>query len=65
MNDLLRTLLHGAKICPECGTQNLRGQTYCSNCNARIRNRNPILRFFITALAFAIIAGVVWYKLKW
>ena len=65
MNDLLRTLLYGARVCPECGGQNLRGQTYCIHCNARIRNRNPIVRFFVTILAVAILAGVVWWKLKW
>jgi predicted nucleic acid-binding Zn ribbon protein len=65
MNDLLRTLLYGAKVCPGCGGHNFRGQTYCSHCGERIRNRNPIIRLFVTLLAVAVVAGVVWFKLKW
>lgn len=61
----LRRILYGPHECPECGTQAYLGETFCPECNARIHNRNPILRLFITIAAVAIIGAVVWWKLKW
>lgn len=64
MLSLLRNLLDAHKRCPFCGTHTIFRETYCPSCGERIRNRNPILRFFITIIALAVVGGVVWWKLK-
>lgn len=52
------------KKCPECGQHNIHGGSHCSFCGARIKNRNPVLRFFITIAAVGVVLLVVWWKLK-
>lgn len=64
MIDFWRTLVFGANVCADCGTQNFKGLTYCRVCGQRILNRNPLLRWLVTILALATVAGVIWWKLK-
>jgi hypothetical protein len=62
---LLKLFLPGLKTCPECGATNIAGySSHCMNCGARIRNRNPLLRLFITVVAVAIVLGVLWWNWK-
>ena len=52
------------KTCPECGHFNVLAGSHCAGCGARIRNRNPVLRFVVTIAAVGVTLLVIWWKLK-
>ena len=62
--DLLRTLTHGPRTCPNCGAENFRDSVHCHACGERLINKNPIVRFFVTVAAIGVVALVIWWKLK-
>ena len=65
MFELLKLIVPGLKTCPECGATNVAHySSHCMSCGARVRNRNPIVRFVVTLLAAAIVGAVIWWKLK-
>ena len=64
MRDLLATLLRGPQQCAVCGAANTRGTTCCHACGERLRNRNPLVRFVVTGAALAVVASVIWFKLR-
>ncbi|MGH7180154.1 MAG: zinc ribbon domain-containing protein [Tepidisphaeraceae bacterium] len=63
MEDPFRTLIYGMRRCPECGADNLRGQTHCTGCGQRLRNRNPLLRLLITLVGVMVVVLVVWWEI--
>lgn len=54
----IHELLFPSRTCPDCGASNWRGSTYCHSCGERIRNRNPVARFFVTVVAMAALGGI-------
>ena len=58
----LKLLLPGLRECPGCGQTNVPGFTHCAACGERLVNRNPLVRLFVTVLALAVVAAVLWWN---
>lgn len=63
-NEQLRRIVRGPKTCPACGEQAWLGEIHCPHCGQRIRDRNPLLRLFVTFVALSVVGTVVWWKLR-
>lgn len=62
MPDWTSTLRYGPRTCPHCGVPSLRTARHCAGCGERIRGGNPLVRFLVTIIALAVVAGVIWFK---